>query len=65
MITKQELQEWLKISHTTVDKLLERGIPYYKTSINKCGQLRFEKEEVLEWLRKNTIYVIKIPTEEE
>ena len=55
MMTKKELMEWLKISHITVDRMLKRGIPHYKTSSSKCGELRFEKQEVLEWLRKNTI----------
>ena len=55
MITKKELMEWLNISHMTVDRMIKKGSPSYKTSNTKCGQLRFDKEEVKEWLRNNTV----------
>lgn len=52
MITKQELCNELKISHTTLARMMNRGIPYYKMT-NNNGSVRFDLEEVKEWLKKN------------
>ena len=46
-LTSKELQEKLKISLATVDRLIKKGMPVLKVG----GQKRFIEKEVLEWLR--------------
>lgn len=48
MLTKQEVMEWLKVSLTTIDRLMKQGMPY--TKIGKA--VRFEKEDVEKWLKE-------------
>ena len=53
MMTKQELCLELKISSTTLARMMNNGIPYYKMT-NNNGSVRFDLEEVKEWMRENT-----------
>lgn len=47
LLTSKEIQEFLKISHVTLDKFLKKGLP-----VVKVGNLnRFEKEDVLDWFK--------------
>lgn len=49
-LTKKELAGLLKLSTRTIDRLREKGLP-----IRKVGRaVRFEKNEVLEWYKKNS-----------
>lgn len=52
MLNKNDLAEYLKISTRTVDRMIEYGMPYYKTSADN-GLLRFDLEEVKKWMREN------------
>lgn len=47
MIKTKELTEYLKVHENTVYNYIKLGMPHYK--IGK--ELRFELEEVKEWLR--------------
>lgn len=49
MLTTQELCEFLKIHENTVYQFIKDGIPNVR--IGKKSY-RFDKEEVLEWLRE-------------
>ncbi|WP_394700273.1 helix-turn-helix domain-containing protein [uncultured Desulfosarcina sp.] len=52
LITPDELKQILRISKTGVYRLVEkRSIPFYKVS----GSLRFERNDVLEYLRNNRV----------
>ena len=53
MLNKKELANYLKISLTTVDRMINYGVPYYKTSPDN-GLIRFDLEEVKEWMKNNT-----------
>ena len=53
MLTKKQLAEELQVSLTTVDRMILRGMPIYKTSADN-GLLRFDIEEVRKWMRENT-----------
>lgn len=53
MLTKKQLAEYLQVTTTTIDRMISRGIPRYKTS-NNNGAIRFDIEEVKEWLKKNS-----------
>lgn len=47
MITKKELAKKLKVSVTTIDRRVEKGMPHYK-----IGRLiRFDFEEVKQWIK--------------
>jgi len=49
LITIQELVNCFKISRTTIDRWRREGMPF-----EKIGRgVRFNKEDVLEWIRKN------------
>lgn len=52
MLTKKELANELNVSLTTIDRMIKRGLPNYKTS-NDNGTIRFEYTEVKDWLRNN------------
>ena len=48
LITVNELCEIMKVTRTTVDNWRKQGMPY-----KKFGKMvRFDKEEVMEWLKK-------------
>ena len=49
MLTKQELAKVLKCSIVTIDRWRKEGLP----CIHKGSYIRFEEEEVVDWL-KNT-----------
>jgi len=49
MKTKKEIAETLKLSIPTIDRLMKKGMPYYKIG----RSVRFKEEEVLEWTGKN------------
>lgn len=46
-ITEQELCEWLKIERMTAYRWRKEGMPY----IGKTKSIRYNKEEVEEWLK--------------
>lgn len=49
LLTKEELCKLLKISRPTLDRWRKQGLPYIKT-----GRLvRFDRNEVMEWIKKN------------
>ena len=52
MLSKNELAEYLKVSIRTVERMMDYGAPYYKTSSDN-GAIRFDLDEVKEWMRKN------------
>lgn len=47
-LTKVELMEMLKISLQTVNRLMLKGLPYFKVG----NQVRFEIDEVLSYLKE-------------
>lgn len=53
MLNKNDLAEYLKVSTRTIDRMIEYGMPYYKTSADN-GLLRFDLEEVKNWMKENT-----------
>jgi excisionase family DNA binding protein len=48
MLTKKELAAKMKLSIPTIDRLMKKGMPFFK--IGKS--VRFEEEEVLKWLKE-------------
>lgn len=51
MVTKKEICEIYAISLPTVNRMMKRGMPYYKV-----GKLvRFYPEEVKEWIEKSSV----------
>jgi excisionase family DNA binding protein len=48
MLTKKELAAKLKLSIPTIDRLMKKGMPFFK--IGKS--VRFDEEIVNEWLKK-------------
>ncbi len=48
LLTVEELCRWLKISRSTADRWRKEGMPFSK----KKRLVRFDKEEVLEWLKE-------------
>lgn len=50
LLTVKQLCEWLQITRKTSERWRAKGMPYMKH-----GKLiRFQKEEVLKWLKENT-----------
>lgn len=49
ILTKKEVAEILKITERMVDKLRKEGLPSFKVGTN----VRFEKKEVLEWIKES------------
>lgn len=49
ILTKQQLAELLQVTERTIDRLREEGMPFFK--VGKV--IRFEREEVLKWLKDN------------
>lgn len=52
MLDKEELANYLNVSERTIDRMVEYGMPRYKTSSDR-GLVRFDIEEVKEWMRNN------------
>lgn len=50
LMTKPELAVYLGVSIATVGKLMDDGMP----SIVVRGQIRFDPDEVLEWLKRGS-----------
>jgi len=50
LLTVEELCRWLKISRSTADRWRKEGMPFIKQS----RLVRFDREEVLKWLKKNS-----------
>ena len=50
ILTKEELAEMLKIGVRTVDRLRREGLPSFKVG----NQVRFDRDEVLKWLKENS-----------
>ena len=53
MLTKKQLAEELQVSLTTIDRMILRGMPIYKTSADN-GVIRFDFKEVKKWLKNNS-----------
>ena len=53
MLDKKQLAEYFNISIRTVERMMDYGMPYYKTSSDN-GSVRFDLEEVKNWMRQNT-----------
>lgn len=51
MLNTKELTEYLKIHENTVYNYIKQGLPHYR--IGK--ELRFELEEVKQWLKEKTM----------
>jgi len=49
MIDTKQVAELLKVHPNTVYKYTEEGMPSYKLGNN----LRYEKEEVMKWIKEN------------
>lgn len=52
MLTKKEMAEFLKVSEVTLNRMLADGMPRLKVR----GSVRFIKEDIIEWLRKENGY---------
>lgn len=50
MMTAKEVSEYLKIHLNTVYEFVKQGMPVYRIGVK---DLRFEIEEVKEWLKDN------------
>ena len=55
---KADLGEFLKVSESTIDRLVQDGLPHLNLSPNssrkqrgKQALLRFDRDEVVRWLR--------------
>lgn len=48
-LTVDEVCKWLKVSRSTVDRWRKEGLPFTK----KTRLIRFDKEEVVKWLKEN------------
>lgn len=53
IMTIDELCKWLKISKKTAYRLKDKGLPCIKCP-GKQGAVRFDKAEVLYWLKNRT-----------
>ena len=49
ILTREQLAKLLQVTEKTVDRLRKEGMPFFKVGAN----IRFDKEEVLKWLREN------------
>lgn len=49
-LTVNQLCDWLKISRTTVERWRKQGLPFIK--VDKL--IRFNKDEVEQWLKQKT-----------
>jgi len=49
MMNKKEVAELLSVSVPSVDRYMKKGLPYVKFS----GVVRFELQNVMEWVRSN------------
>lgn len=47
VLTFQEAQEFLRVSHQTLYRLIERGLPSHKVGKKRV----FLREELLEWVK--------------
>ncbi len=57
LMTPGELSELLSVSKTTINRLVgKRIIPFYKVG----GSLRFERSEIMEYLKDNRIEPINM-----
>jgi len=57
LLTPDELAEFLQISKTSVYRMVDkRLIPFYKIK----GNLRFERDDVLDYLKSSRIEPVKI-----
>lgn len=48
LLTKKELAECLKVSETTINRLIAKGLPNIKVG----SQVRLNLDECLNWLKK-------------
>ena len=47
VLTKVQLADYFKLAIPTIDRLMKKGLPYYKLP---NGSVRFELEEIKQWL---------------
>jgi excisionase family DNA binding protein len=57
-LSTKELMALLRVSRSTISRLLEEGLPCLKVG----GQNRFLKEEVIEWLKEREKAEMEPPT---
>jgi excisionase family DNA binding protein len=50
LMKKNNLAEFLQLSERTVERLMKKGMPFLKMP---DGSVRFQPEDVVEWMRKN------------
>ncbi len=56
IMTGQEARDFLKISRSTLWKLTkEDRIPAYRVGIGKNSDLRYKKQDLVEWLERNRV----------
>lgn len=48
LLTESQLCEWLRVSRSTLYRQRERGLPHTRIG----GQVRYDLEQVLEWLER-------------
>ena len=48
LINKKEIAQKTGMSITSIDRLMTKGLPYYKLG----KSVRFEYDKVLEWIKK-------------
>ncbi len=49
LLTFAEAQELLRVSHQTLYKLMEQGLPSHKI----CSKRMFMKEDLLKWIQEH------------
>ena len=56
IMTGQEARDFLKISRSTLWKLTkEDRIPAYRVGVGKNSDLRYKKQDLVEWLEQNRV----------
>jgi len=54
LLTKKEVIEWFDISLTTLNRWMkEKDFPFLKLGKGKYARVRFEREKIMKWLKKN------------
>jgi len=47
---KSELQEYLRISKSSVEKLMREGMPFIKLEAGRSARVIFRKRDIDQWL---------------
>ena len=48
MLSKKDLSKLLKVTERTINRYMEKGMPFIKLP---TGTIRFTEEEVMKWLK--------------